>query len=138
MALLARRGRVFAVECDGDALALARQNREAFGVYNMTVVTGPAPEALAPLPPPDAVFVGGSKGSLPAILASLRQKNPGVRVVVSAVTLETLSVAVDAMRNCGMGGVDVSQIAVTRTVERGSYHMFDAQNPVFLISGGGS
>lgn len=138
MALLARRGRVFAVECDGDAVELARQNREAFGTFNVTVVPGLAPEALISLPPPDAAFVGGSKGNLLAIVAALRQKNPAVRIVVSAVTLETLSAAVDAMQTCGLERVDVTQIAVTRTVERGAYHMFDALNPVFLISGGGS
>lgn len=138
MALAARRGRVFAVERDSDACDLLRRNRLAFGVYNMTPVPGSAPDALAPLPPPDAAFVGGSGGSLPAIVAAILGKNPSARIVISAVTLETLSLAVDVFRREGIAAPDVRQIAATRTVRRGSHTMFDAVNPVFLISGGGN
>lgn len=137
MALVARRGRVFAIEQDEEALSLTRRNREAFGAYNMTVVPGSAPDAFAPLPPPDAAFIGGSRGSLQSILASLREKNPRMRIVINAVTLETLSGAVEAMRAGALDNVEVCQISATRTVKRGAYHMLDAQNPVFLISGGG-
>ncbi|MDR1744989.1 MAG: precorrin-6y C5,15-methyltransferase (decarboxylating) subunit CbiE [Planctomycetota bacterium] len=137
MALLARRGRVFAVEHDDEACDLAGRNREAFGAFNMTLVRETAPDALASLPAPDAAFIGGSAGRMKEIVAALLRKNPAVRIVASAVTVETLSRAIDSMRECGMSGIDATQIAVTRTVERGASRMFDALNPVFLISGGG-
>jgi precorrin-6Y C5,15-methyltransferase (decarboxylating) len=114
---------------------LLRQNRRRFGVHNMTPVPGSAPEALARLPAPDAVFIGGSGGALAAIAAAAREKNPAARLVVAAVTLETLSRAMDVFGDAAPP--EVVQIAVTRTVRRGSHTMLDAQNPVFLISGGG-
>ena len=52
LALAAHRGRVYAVECEADACALIRRNRERFGAWNMTPVQGRAPEALAGLPAP--------------------------------------------------------------------------------------
>lgn len=137
MAFAARRGRVYAVDSDDEACALAGQNREAFGVFNMAIIRGAAPDALSSLPAPDAAFIGGSKGRMRDIVSALVRKNPAVRIVVSAVTVETLARATEAFQECGLADIDVTQIAVTRTVTRGASRMFDAQNPVFLISGGG-
>ena len=103
----------------------------------MIPVPGTAPEALAELPPPDRVFVGGSGGALRAILAAALDKRPGLRAVVSAVTLETLQEAVSAFEELHFQDVDLVQVAVTRTRKAGSYHMMEAQNPVWLISGTG-
>ena len=64
LALAAPRGRVYAVECDPEGCALIRANRQRFLARNLTLVEGLAPAALADLPAPDAVFIGGSKGSL--------------------------------------------------------------------------
>jgi precorrin-6Y C5,15-methyltransferase (decarboxylating) len=136
-ALLARRGRVYAFERDSEACGLLAANREKFGVYNMIPVPGSTPETLAPAPPPDAAFVGGSGGELPAILKTIVGKNPLCRIVVSAVTLETLSSAMESMRALSVRDVEVSQIAASRAVVRGGYHMLEARNPVFLVSGGG-
>lgn len=136
MALTARRGRVFAIESNPAALALLQENRRKFGVYNLNAVSGTAPEAIRPLPPPDAVFVGGSKGRLDAIARAAFAKNPRARLVVSAVTIETLTAAVAALESLAHGDVAVTQIAAARTVRRGGYHMLEAQNPIFLVCGG--
>lgn len=63
LALAAPRGHVYAVECDPEACGLIRQNRERFHACNLTLVEGRAPAALADLPAPDAVFIGGTKGA---------------------------------------------------------------------------
>ncbi|MDQ9749141.1 hypothetical protein RFZ03_00390, partial [Acinetobacter baumannii] len=88
-------GQVFAIERDPEALALLETNRAAFSLDNLTIVPGHAPEALAALPPPTHVFVGGSGGQMSAILAAARAKNPAVRIVAAAVTLESLAVLTD-------------------------------------------
>lgn len=64
LALAAPKGRVYAVECEPDACALIRKNREKFRAYNLTLIEGKAPEALDGLPAPDAVFIGGTKGGM--------------------------------------------------------------------------
>ena len=67
-ALLAPEGRVYAVEIDPEGVEICRENVRAHGVDNVEVVAGRAPEALADLESPDAVFVGGSKGSMEEII----------------------------------------------------------------------
>lgn len=138
MAFAARRGRVHAVDSSAAACDLLRRNREKFGAYNMIPMQGEAPEALAALPPSDAVFIGGSKGALPEIIRAVLGKNPRARLVVSAIALETLAAATETLRGLFVPNLEVTQIAASRAAVRGGCHMLAAQNPVFLISGGGA
>ena len=134
MALAAPMGQVYAVECDADACALVRQNQAKFAASNLTLIAGKAPEALQNLPAPDAVFIGGSKGSLAAIVDAALEKNPAARICASAIALETLSAAVAALTARGRT-VQVSQIAVSRARAVGGLHLMMAQNPIYLITG---
>ena len=106
LALSAPEGQVFAVECDEDACALVRENKRKFSTWNLQLVEGKAPQALAGLPAPDAVFIA----------------------------LETLSAAVTALEKHGLEA-DVAQIAVSRTRPAGKLHLLMANNPTFLITG---
>ena len=134
LALAAPRGRVYAVECRPEGCALIKANREKFRTRNLVLVEGLAPVALSDLPAPDAVFIGGSKGSLAAIVDAALDKNPDARICVSAIALETLSAAVAALTAKGRT-VQVSQIAVSRAKAVGGLHLMMAQNPIYLITG---
>ena len=134
LALAAPRGRVYAVECRPEGCALIKANREKFRTRNLVLVEGLAPDALSDLPAPDAVFIGGSKGSLAAIVDAALDKNPDARICVSAIALETLSAAVAALTAKGRT-VQVSQIAVSRAKVVGGLHLMMAQNPIYLITG---
>lgn len=134
LALAAPRGHVYAVECDPDACALIRKNREKFRAFNLTLIEGTAPDALASLPAPDAVFIGGTKGGMDGVLDAVYSKNPAARVCVSAIALETMSAAVAAMTARSLT-VEVAQIAVSRTRPAGRLHLLMANNPIFLITG---
>lgn len=134
LALAAPRGRVYAVECRPEGCALIKANREKFRTRNLVLVEGLAPDALSDLPAPDAVFIGGSKGSLAAIVDAALDKNPDARICVSAIALETLSAAVAALTAKGRT-VQVSQIAVSRAKAVGGLHLMMAQNPIYLITG---
>ena len=134
LALAAPRGRVYAVECRPEGCALIKANREKFKTRNLVLVEGLAPAALSDLPAPDAVFIGGSKGSLAAIVDAALDKNPDARICVSAIALETLSAAVAALTAKGRT-VQVSQIAVSRAKAVGGLHLMMAQNPIYLITG---
>lgn len=134
LALAAPRGRVYAVECRPEGCALIKANREKFRTRNLVLVEGLAPDALSDLPAPDAVFIGGSKGSLAAIVDAALDKNPDARICVSAIALETLSAAVTALTAQGRT-VQVSQIAVSRAKAVGGLHLMMAQNPIYLITG---
>ena len=134
LALAAPRGRVYAVECRPEGCALIKANREKFRTRNLVLGEGLAPAALSDLPAPDAVFIGGSKGSLAAIVDAALDKNPDARICVSAIALETLSAAVAALTAKGRT-VQVSQIAVSRAKAVGGLHLMMAQNPIYLITG---
>ena len=134
LALAAPRGRVYAVECRPEGCALIKANREKFRTRNLVLVEGLAPAALSDLPAPDAVFIGGSKGSLDAIVDAALDKNPDARICVSAIALESLSAAVAALTAKGRT-VQVSQIAVSRARAVGGLHLMMAQNPIYLITG---
>ena len=134
LALAAPRGRVYAVECRPEGCALIKANREKFRTRNLVLVEGLAPAALSDLPAPDAVFIGGSRGSLAAIVDAALDKNPDARICVSAIALESLSAAVAALTAKGRT-VQVSQIAVSRAKAVGGLHLMMAQNPIYLITG---
>lgn len=100
-----------AIEHKPERAARIARNAATFGVPGLRVVEGKAPEALAGLPPPDAVFVGGGAtvpGVLEAAMAALRS---GGRLVVNAVTLETEAVVL--ARHADLGG-SLVQVAVSR------------------------
>lgn len=135
LALSARKGQVFAVERDKDACALIRRNRAKFGAWNLAVVPGQAPEALDALPPPDAVFIGGTGGQMDKIMGAVQEKNPKARMCISAIALETVGAAISALAGRGFGA-EVVQIGVSRAKDGGRLHMLTANNPVFLITKG--
>jgi len=133
-ALLAWQGRVFAVERELEAVELLKRNRDRFGVDNLTVVPGEAPGAIKGLPPADVILVGGSGGHLEQILKQgLNNLKPGGRMVVNAVTLETLAGTVKFAAENRLGREAVS-VAVTRLEANGRVNLWRAQNPVHVIT----
>jgi len=133
LALTADEGRVYAVECAAEAWELIEANRRRFGAWNLRLVRGTAPEALAGLPAPDAVFIGGSRGRLRAIAEAALAANPKARLCVSAIALETLGAALAACRELGLDA-EITQLAVSRARPAGALHLLTANNPVFLIT----
>ena len=134
MAELADRGTVYAVEQKPEACALIRENMRHLQVSNLTVVEGAAPDALADLPAPTHVFVGGSGGALTGILKAALLKNPRVRIVLNTVTAETFSEAIGAIKALGLVNEEIVELNVSRARKVGSYHLMTAQNPVCIIS----
>ena len=137
-ALVARAGSVWAVERNAAGVRLIRENADAFGCGNVHAVPGVAPEALAKLPIPDAVFVGGSAGELPSIVEAALEKNLQVRLCVPCVTVETLTEACALLSGSRFKGFEACQVSAARAEAVGSHHLMKAQNPVFLVSARGA
>ncbi|GGK43044.1 precorrin-6Y C(5,15)-methyltransferase [decarboxylating] [Pilimelia terevasa] len=119
--------RAVAVERDPERAARLGVNAAALGVPEVSVVVGTAPAALADLPPPDAVFVGGgvtAPGVLDLCHAALR---PGGRLVVNAVTMESEALV---LRWCAAVGGDLSRIAVSRPAAVGGFTSWRPMLPV--------
>lgn len=137
-ALVARAGSVWAVERNVAGVQLIRENADAFGCGNVHAVPGVAPEVLAKLPVPDAVFVGGSAGELPSIVEAAFEKNSQVRLCVPCVTVETLTEACALLSGSRFKGFEACQVSAARAENVGSHHLMKAQNPVFLVSARGA
>lgn len=137
MALQAKQGVVYAVEEKKEACALLRQNRERFGAYNLQVIQGIAPECLQSLPMPNKAFIGGTNGQLEEILLALLKKNPSIRIVMNAITLETLSKAVSLLEKYCFTDVEIIQASIAKAKAVGKYHMMLGENPIFILSGEG-
>lgn len=137
-ALVARAGSVWAVERNAAGVRLIRENADAFGCGNVHAVPGVAPDALAKLPVPDAVFVGGSAGELPSIVEAALEKNSQVRLCVPCVTVETLTEACALFSGSRFKGFEACQVSAARAEAVGSHHLMKAQNPVFLVSARGA
>ncbi len=127
-------GTVYAIEQNPEGIALIRQNAKRFAADNLEIVEGHAPEALSELPAPDAALIGGSKGTIRELISLLYNKNPHVRIVITAITLETVSAVLEALKAYENVKHEIVQVSVARSKAVGTTHMMMGQNPIFLIS----
>jgi precorrin-6Y C5,15-methyltransferase (decarboxylating) len=133
-ALLAYEGRVYAIEVDPEGVEICRENVRAHAVDNVRVVAGRAPEALADLETPDAVFVGGSKGSMEEIIAvALERLRPGGRLVANAITMENAAEAYQALRRRDLVP-EVTLLQVSRAEPLARYMRYEALNPIQIFA----
>ena len=134
MALQAKHGHVYAVERRDDAVELLKKNQAAFHVENLTVVSGTAPEACRDLPAPTHVFIGGSAGNLRDILSMLLAKNPHVRIVATAVSLESIAELTVCMKDFAFTEAEAVSVQIARGKKAGPYHLMTGQNPVYIFT----
>lgn len=110
--------RAVAIEADPARAERIGRNAQQLGVPALRVVHGSAPQALAGLPEPEAVFVGGGAtrpGVLQACLSALPR---GGRLVVHGVTVETEVLLAEAYRE---HGGELVRIHVERAAPVGSF-----------------
>lgn len=134
-ALIASDGIVYAVERDAESLAMLRRNLQRLGPANVAVTPGDAPAALADLPPPDCVFVGGGGGRLTAILeCAAARLNAEGRIVVNLAAMERALQAHACLTALGFDA-ELTQISAARAkpLPDGALRLA-AQNPVFILA----
>lgn len=124
--------RAYAVEKSESGIGHVAENRRRFRTAGLVPVHGEAPAALAGLPAPDAVFVGGSGGRLAAILdACWAALHSGGTLVAAAVLLETLSEVLAWARETGLEP-QMTEIRAARSRALGRRHRLEPENPVTL------
>ena len=136
MARQAPFGKVYAFEINDAALDLLHQNIERFGVTNVHVVPGNAKETLSDetLPMPQGAFIGGTKGQLTPILDRLYEMNPACRIVLTAITLETIGAITDYYNQQKDYDLDIMQISAATSKAVGPYHMMLGHNPIYIMT----
>ncbi len=123
--------RAVAVERNAERAALIADNAAALGTPGLDIVPGAAPDALAALAPPDAVFIGGGIATSGVFETCWRALRPGGRLVANAVTVE----GEQALFRCrGETGGALSRIAVSRAGPMGGFTGWRPMMPVTQLA----
>lgn len=126
-------GEVYSVEKNPDAVRALELNKNKFGLDNMVIIPENAAPAVSKLPEPDIVFIGGTGGELSEVFGYLTSIQKRVRVVMTAVTLETKSAAYELMKT--LDGFDAVEMSVSRARSVGRYTVMEPNNQVMILSG---
>lgn len=131
---LASHGRVFALDVEDVAVAYCMDNARRLGADNVQAIHARAPAGLDELPDPDAVFVGGTKGGMEAIVQTVWERlRPQGKMVVSAVTLENVHQAYTCLKALGQTP-ELTLVQVSRGKPLAHYLRYEAHNPIHLFS----
>ena len=126
-------GRVYAIERNAEAAELIEANIRKFAADNVSLIRGEAPEALKLPEKPSHAFIGGSGGNLREIIRALWQKNKDIRIVINAVSLETIALLTDFLREEAIEA-EVLCVNTARAKSIGEYHLMQAMNPVYIFA----
>jgi precorrin-6Y C5,15-methyltransferase (decarboxylating) len=127
-------GRIYAVEKNPQCIGFINENLKKFCARNIKLIEAFAPDGLDDLPDPDRVFIGGAGGKLDEVIDTVAQRlKPEGVVVINAVTLDTLTRAVEFLEDQGFT-VEATCVNIAKTRNLTEYKMFEAQNPVYVIS----
>jgi precorrin-6B C5,15-methyltransferase / cobalt-precorrin-6B C5,C15-methyltransferase len=119
--------RTVAIERNAVRAARIARNAAALGVPDLEIVHGAAPEALAELSQPDAVFVGGGATTHGVIDAGLTALRAGGRLVANGITIETQA---ELIRRYQALGGSLTNIQVTHADPVGGFHGMRPAMPV--------
>lgn len=134
LALIAKQGKVWAFERNPVAVELLGKNKELFGLTNLDVIAGEALDNIKTMPAPDCVFVGGSGGDLCEMLDVIYAKNSKCRIVINAITVETLAQVAAYYKEHPDYSLEIVNVFVARSKKLGSYNLMMAQNPVYVMT----
>ena len=127
-------GRIFAVERNPLCIGFIQENLKKFCARNVKLVESRAPEGLEDLPDPDRVFIGGAGGKLEEIIDAVDKRlRPDGMIVLNAVTLDTLTKAVEFLEDHGYA-VEATCVNISKTRRLTEFKLFEAQNPVYIIT----
>ena len=125
---------VYAIEQKPNAVQLITQNIEKFELNNIHVINVKAPDGIDALPTPTHAFIGGSGGNLKEIIEYLRAKNPHIRIVINAISIETICEIKEILSNYAIKNADIIQMQISRSNQIGNYHLMQAENPIWICS----
>ena len=134
MALNVEKGKVFSIEKNQKGIDLINENKKKFKADNIEVIKGVAPKVLDSLLKPTHAFIGGSSSKLKDIIKTLLDKNPKIKVVINAITLETLLEALNCIKEFNVKSIDITQVVVSKNKKLGNYNLMTGQNPIYIIS----
>jgi precorrin-6Y C5,15-methyltransferase (decarboxylating) len=122
--------RAIAIEANDQRQRLIEHNRDALGVPGLQLVEGEAPDALAGLPEPDAIFIGGGVSAPDMLDTCWSHLKKGGRMIVNAVTLQS-EVTLVAWR--ALHGGEMTRIGVAHAQPLGAFDTWRQALPITLL-----
>ncbi|MEL6928763.1 MAG: precorrin-6Y C5,15-methyltransferase subunit CbiT [Cyanobacteria bacterium J06600_6] len=134
--LLCPEGKIVAIERDDEVAKLIKRNCDRFGVENVKVVQGSAPECLDEITPkPNVVCIEGGKPIKDILKQTWKYLQPEGHIVATVNSLENLYIISEGLSELQARNIEVVQSAVNRLETRGIHQTFAAVNPMFILSG---
>lgn len=150
MAKRANKSLVYAIEQKEDALELVKLNKKRFGIYNIKLVFGKAPDKMDDWEAPDKVFIGGSGKNMMQIIDFIVEKHKSdyekcqdkskyngaksIKFVINTIALESLTEANQILENGKFTNVEYLSVATAKSKKVAGYNMMMANNPIYIIS----
>lgn len=136
VALLCPKTQIMAVERDEEVASLIRRNCDRFGVKNIQVIEGSAPDCLPDLVgPPDCVCIEGGRQIREMLQEVWQYLKPEGRIVATTSSLQGLYTISESFSELQVRNIEVVQSAINRLEVRGQQQTFAAVDPIFVISG---
>ena len=134
--LLCPGGKVISIERDEEVAGLIRRNCDRFGVTNVQVIEGIAPDCLQGLEePPDCVCIEGGRMIKDILQEVWKYLQDQGRIVATTTNLEGLYAISESFSELRVRNVEIVQSAVNRLERRGNHQTFAAVDPIFVLSG---
>lgn len=135
MSRFAEDGHVYTIEHKEEAVELIRENMKKFGVENMTLIFGKAPEDLPDGITFDKIFIGGSGGSLFEIMQYSYDslKEDGI-LALNFIVLENTFEALENLKKIGFKDIDICQVMISKNKKVKDFNMMMSENPIYVIS----
>lgn len=138
MALQASDGMVYAIEREAADAGFIANNQVKFKASNIQAALGEAPEVFSELPMPTHAFIGESSGNLAEMIEALRKKNRQVRIVINAMTLDTLSECITYLKKESLWEeADITQVTIAKRKAAGASQVMTGQDAVYVVAFGG-
>jgi precorrin-6Y C5,15-methyltransferase (decarboxylating) len=132
--VLAKKGRVFAIEKNPKRAEIIRKNRSKFGTYALEVIEGKAEDVILNLPQADRIFIGGGLSSNMQLLEMVYKKLiSGGRIVINTVLIETLSRCINFCKSNSLS-YEIIQLHIDRGELIGNSLRMVPINPVMIVT----
>lgn len=132
-ALIARSGKIYAVEVVDEGIELIKKNMGKFLVENIIPIQGMAPEVLVGIEKVDRIVIGGSRGNLTQILewADKKLTHEGI-IVANFITIENLYNFMEVLKEKNYE-YEVTQVTIAKSKVIKDITMMQGLNPVFIV-----
>ncbi|KEJ00352.1 SAM-dependent methlyltransferase [Clostridium botulinum A2B7 92] len=132
-AKICKKGRVFAIEKDEEALDIIKKNKDKFNCENVKIIEGEALELGETIKDSfNSIFIGGSGGNLEEIINRYGDKllDQGT-MVLNFITINNLNMALETLKKLNYK-TECIQVSISKA--RGKSNMLIANNPIFIIT----